>query len=395
MPVRRDPRTGSWFYRKTVRLPDGRRVRIFGVPDLFGLPDTKVGAVEAERRALERTFATGAPQAAKKEVPTFKEWFEGRFWREWVVGHRNKPSEKESKEGIFKVHLLPELGARRLDEIGAATIAQFRASLVEKELSPKRMNNVLAVLSKALRYAEEAAVIDKAPRVRLYRVERPEIEAWSFEEYGRLLAAARGEEMWHLAVLLGGDAGLRIGEIRALDWNRDIDLIGRTLTVNAQMRHGETGTPKGRTRRRIPMTPRLHQALRTLPTIRHGHVLRNPDGKALRDPQTSHATYRLCRLAGLPERGWHVLRHCFGTHAALFGVNPWALMDWMGHKRVDETMLYVHFASAHGRPIPPEVLSAGEQSGETDPSRKTLVMLGARGSGVAAETALPANHSKL
>jgi hypothetical protein len=29
----------------------------------------------------------------------------------------------------------------------------------------------------------------------------------------------------------------------------------------------------------------------------------------------------------------------------MFGVNPWKLMTWMGHKRIDQTMLYVHFAA--------------------------------------------------
>ena len=48
--------------------------------------------------------------------------------------------------------------------------------------------------------------------------------------------------------------------------------------------------------------------------------------------------------AKLPPRGWHVLRHAFGTHAARLGVNPWTLMMWMGHKRIDETMLYVNLA---------------------------------------------------
>jgi hypothetical protein len=35
----------------------------------------------------------------------------------------------------------------------------------------------------------------------------------------------------------------------------------------------------------------------------------------------------------------------------MFGVNPWKLMLWMGHKRIDETMLYVHFAESHMRPL--------------------------------------------
>jgi integrase len=43
----------------------------------------------------------------------------------------------------------------------------------------------------------------------------------------------------------------------------------------------------------------------------------------------------------LPVRYWHTLRYSFGTHAALFGVKPWRLQTWMGHKRIDETMLYV------------------------------------------------------
>ncbi len=69
----------------------------------------------------------------------------------------------------------------------------------------------------------------------------------------------------------------------------------------------------------------------------------------------------------------------------MFGVNPWKLMQWMGHKRVDETMLYVHFAEAHMRPHPEPVLQA--QRGHDDPDQKIIAMLDARrlcrGKGVA------------
>ena len=100
--------------------------------------------------------------------------------------------------------------------------------------------------------------------------------------------------------------------------------------------------------------------------------------------QARDAMYRICRLAGLPERGWHVLRHSFGTHAAMVGVNPWRLQTWMGHKRIDETMLYVNFAGAHMRPIPPTVLLAAGT--EVDPEQRILKMLGARGTVVAQPT---------
>jgi site-specific recombinase XerD len=33
-------------------------------------------------------------------------------------------------------------------------------------------------------------------------------------------------------------------------------------------------------------------------------------------------------------------------------VNPWRLQAWMGHKRIDETMIYVHVAETHRRDLP-------------------------------------------
>jgi len=47
--------------------------------------------------------------------------------------------------------------------------------------------NVLAVLSKPLKYAVECEVIAKAPRIGMFKCERPEIEAWDFAQYARLL----------------------------------------------------------------------------------------------------------------------------------------------------------------------------------------------------------------
>jgi hypothetical protein len=55
MPVRRDPRTGAWFFRTTVKTPDGKRLRLFGTAGATGPSEafarTKLGAQEAEPRA--------------------------------------------------------------------------------------------------------------------------------------------------------------------------------------------------------------------------------------------------------------------------------------------------------------------------------------------------------
>jgi hypothetical protein len=125
------------------------------------------------------------------------------------------------------------------------------------------------------------------------------------------------------------------------------------------------------------MTPRLLAALKSLDVVRTGYVIRSRDGAPKTDGEVASALGRICVRAGLPERSWHTLRHSFGTHAAQLGVNPWSLMTWLGHGRIDETMLYVHVARNHKRQLPVEVLSAA--GAERDPDRRILLMLGARG----------------
>src|SRR5205823_2536516 len=123
-------------------------------------------------------------------------------------------------------------------------------------------------------------LIGYAPEMGLFRIERPDIESWSFEEYARILAAAKkdSDPEWHVALCLAGEAGLRVGEVRGLKWQEDVDLVAGTLTVQRQRRHDKEGTPKGRTKRIIPMTPMLLVALKSLSTVRVGYVIRNLDG---------------------------------------------------------------------------------------------------------------------
>jgi integrase len=370
-----------------VKLPDGTQKRIFGTPEI----NTKQAAQEEERAHIERV-KTEAKHGKKKEVPTLKVWMwgdadpaqptaepEGRFWKEWVaVG--NKPSEQEAKKSIYRHHLGPALGKLKLDEIGASEVSALRASLVEKDLSRKRVNNILSVLSKILRYAEHVEVIGKVPKIGLLKHQRPEVEWWDFEQYTRLLQAAQdaGDD-WFAAVCLAGEAGLRVGEVKGLLWEH-VDLIGGTLTVEQQIRHGIVGTPKGGRRRVVPMTATLVRALNQLTAARTGFVVRNPDASSIRDGQATNALRRICRRAGLPSREWHALRHTFGTHLALLGANPFKVQAWMGHAQMTETMRYVHVAHAHPRPLPPALVQAG--MGQLDPDHRVLAMLGARGSKV-------------
>lgn len=128
----------------------------------------------------------------------------------------------------------------------------------------------------------------------------------------------------------------------------------------------------------MPMTRPLVDALKALSVVREGYVIRlRRGGDRLTDTAMVHAIARICRRAGLPERGWHVLRHTFATHAALLGANPWRLQGWLGHKSINTTMVYVHLAGEVGSHVVPKVLfeAAGD---EVDPDRRVILALGAR-----------------
>lgn len=394
MPAHRDTRSARprWRYKKVIKLPDGSKKRICGTPT----KNTKQAAEEEERRHIERELDAFykqqlAPSSQRKEVPTFSEWFNGRFWQEWVVGQENKPGTRGEKESAFRVHLNPFFGSLPLDAIDTATIQQFKAELMTKtgrtgeRLSSKTRNNILAILSKALRYAEEVEMIDKMPRIRLYPVERPQIVYWEFEQYAQLLVTAKQmDAAWFAATLLAGEAGLRIGEILALTWEY-IDAIAHRLSIARQVRRGQQGTPKGRRRRWVPMTSLLAETLASLRGPHHGKVLRHSNGEPVTEGEAKHVIYRICDVAGLPRRSWHTLRHSMATHAARFGINPWTLQRWLGHQRIDETMRYVHLVEERPRPIPSSILQAGHDI--ADPDERVLAMLASRVHHVSTENA--------
>src|SRR4051812_27777336 len=98
MSVRRDP-DGRWRYRTRLILPDGTHVRISGTAPSY--ENTETAAKRPEAEAIYAKVHAPAEQAQPKpeeqpakEVPTYAEWFNGRFWNEWVIGERNKPSER-------------------------------------------------------------------------------------------------------------------------------------------------------------------------------------------------------------------------------------------------------------------------------------------------------------
>jgi integrase len=248
-------------------------------------------------------------------------------------------------ESILKWHLVPALGTKRLDAIKNEQVQKLKLALAPR--APKTVNNVLTVLSTLLKKAVEWEELDRLPcTIKLLPNPKKTMGFHDFEEYERLLTVAqdRGPETY-LMVLLGGDAGLRLGEIVALDWV-DVDLPARRLIVERSDWCGHVTVPKGGRSRRLPMTQRLTRALKASRHLRSERVLCLPDGTPMTRDRVIKAIRGAQRVAGLRQAGVHVLRHTFCLHLAMKGAPARAIQELAGHADLSTTQRYMHLSPA-------------------------------------------------
>ena len=117
MAVRKE--SWGWIVDFWMRYPDGGKERIREKSPI----QTRRGAEAFERDRRDelmevyKQIKLGLVERPKKEVPTFSKWWDGRFWRERVVGERNSESEKEAKKSIYDNYLEDRFGDLPLDEI--------------------------------------------------------------------------------------------------------------------------------------------------------------------------------------------------------------------------------------------------------------------------------------
>jgi integrase len=151
-----------------------------------------------------------------------------------------------------------------------------------EDKSAKYVNTVLGILSNLVKTAKRLRVIKEIPvdTFGLLKVDtsRPP-PFYTEEEYGRFVEAALKLDLRiGTVVLLGGDAGLRAGEIRALA-PYDVKWDQRQLHVERQVWRNVVDTPKCGRGRMVPMTDRLAWTIRKLGKVKGDTLLVDAHGK--------------------------------------------------------------------------------------------------------------------
>ncbi|KAA6217440.1 tyrosine-type recombinase/integrase [Streptomyces filamentosus] len=346
---------GRYEGRVYVPQPDGTRAR-----------KTVYGATwdecDAKRQELVRRDRQGIPTPTRSAK--LSEWLP--YWLDQFVRDDRKKTTYAKYETHIRLYLIPNIGTKRLENLGAADVRRMVAA-VSAAASPATAKESHRVLRSALSAAcrEELITRNVAKLVPAPRVKQRELKPWDLEQTTDFLEAARGDALY-AAFVLAVALGLRRGEVLGLRWS-DIDLERRTLTVRNQIQRVQNelyaDSTKNRRSRVIPLPlmcvpplrwQRLRQAAQRDAAgqdwLETEYVFTTRTGRTVEPMNLSRSFQRIAEGAGLPRIRLHDARHGCATLLFAAGVPARVVMEILGHSQIAVTMnIYTHVSDERRR----------------------------------------------
>jgi integrase len=283
-----------------------------------------------------------------------------------------KASTVENYATIARAHLAPPpFGALTLDKLRPSDIEALLITKREAGLSDSTVRLIYTVCRAMLDIAVRDGLVRRnvAAAVKRPTIKRSEARYLTLEEVGRLLAAARGDRLEPLIVLMLG-TGLRRGEALALHWS-DVDLAGGHVRVRWTLGRVDKALvfdePKTeRSRRFVPLpspvaeTLRHHRAIQAAtrlaalawtPWEGHSDLVFPTHIGTPTDPRNALRAFEgIARRAGLEDVHLHTLRHSAASALIASGAHLKVVQELLGHSSYGITAdIYSHVAMEQQR----------------------------------------------
>lgn len=294
-------------------------------------------AAVAEAERLKRYAAEHGTLDLREPVPTFGAFVDGVFEREFLSRYR--PATAERYRALLRQGMREELGHVPLDEIVPDGARRFANTLRARGV---QLKGPLTFLRTVLNAAVEAGVITEVPPFpKLWKEGKKLPDAPSVEEVAQLLAHAKG---WlRNAIALAAYAGLRCGEVRALEV-RDVNFDKGLIVVRHAFSADVVLAPKSGHERVVPIANELRPILveATRHSLPRARLVVNGKGKTPSRQNVLSALVRLQEKHDLPRRSFHSLRHFFCSLLIRTGANVEVVRLLAGHSDLATTQRYVH-----------------------------------------------------
>jgi integrase len=277
----------------------------------------------------------------------------------WVESRDLAPATRKHYRDLLRLHLLPELGGRRLTELSPGTIVEWYDAVAPGKRRAKAQS--YSLLRTILGDAVREHLLDSNPcQIRGGGTSRrqAEIRPASVAELGSIAAAM--PDRLRLAVLLAAWCAMRYEEVAELR-RSDVDLTNGVLRlrravsiVNGQRIVKDLKSDAGR--RDVHLPPHLLPAVEDhldqhAQTGRDGLLFPDHQGRQLA-LSTLNDRYRRARhAAGRDDLTYHGLRHTGAVLAAATGATVAELMARLGHSTPTMALRYQHAAAERDREI--------------------------------------------
>ncbi|GHJ02094.1 site-specific integrase [Streptomyces olivaceus] len=363
---------GKWHGRVTVGIRDDGR------PDRRHVERRTRAEVTAAVRELEKQRDGGAVRKAGRAW-TVEAWL--THWVETIAPLAVNENTMVGYGVAVRKHLIPALGAHRLDKLGPEHIERFYGRMQADGRRAGTIHQIHRTFRTALNEAVRRGHLTRNPvqLAKAPRVSEEEIEPYTVEEVKRLLRTAdhrRNSARWAVALALG----LRQGEALGLKW-ADVDMERGVLMVRRSRRrpryaHGcgdtcgrkagycpqrqrtnpETADTKSRAGRRSVGLPaqlvdllRVHRAKQDAERAAAGEkwadegwLFATPEGRGT-SPRTDYDDWKeLLADAKVRDGRLHDARHTAATVLLILGVSERAVMGLMGWSTTAMAARYQH-----------------------------------------------------
>lgn len=290
-------------------------------------------------------------------------------------------------------HVTKVLGKKRLESIKPADVQKMMRAINGSEvtfgkgrarrtvrLTARAANQAKGILSNALDDAMVLGLIAANPArpVRSLRHDPAQLTVWTAADIVQFTnTTLAGACAYHALYYLALTAGLRAGELLALEWD---DLTGDRLHVaRTANSDGLVTAPKSRASDRLIALP--PDTVATLEEHRTGLrsegiasplVFPTPSGGMTNHANVRRGLHAWAVRAGVPKIRVHDLRHTFASMAIAAGANPVDLARQLGHEDAGFTLKrYAHFFE---RATPRAALTLAQLTGSEN--RKVVILGG-------------------
>ena len=213
-------------------------------------------------------------------------------------------------------------------------------------IAPRTINYELQVLRTFCRWAvrRNVLVVNPTSLVERLRISTRALPKFlTAEQLTRLFAACQERERrLFMTILL---TGMRKGEVEHLTW-ADVNFDLGVIFIQEK-----PGWKPKTDERLIPISPTVRAILLRQHAGRQTDGLVFPNKEGHRDTHILPKLKKVGRKAGLPTVTVHALRHSFGAHLRMAGVNLADIADLLGHKDLATTQIYAKVQQEHLRGV--------------------------------------------